>query len=610
MRLCNLLRSWPPLFLSIFFNTDMARFTLLTLAISFIVLTFFRHVPSPLLACLLPMAGLGVAMAIVARFNEPLATEADLKITRVPERAGLGKILHRVAGYLDVQRIVPTETLHERVFRLARDAMFIVNSELRFVEANDSFCALWGLRRQELFKRTLPEIMAEASFEQEDFCALLARSDVQGEMTITGRDGGQRVFDLQAMPISSEHYFGIAREVTEKHHCQEEWRRAAEWRELLLRNMTDGLLVLDCEGRPMIHNRAAETLLGLPAEEFAKLSLLDGKLAHESQRWALRPVGWDDPFSQALREARKAHDCRAQVYRDDRLVRQLVISVAPLYDEHQDLLGALTTLRELSRRELQLRSPEPAFPQASTEPQQIVRLTELVELAASAGHEIINRMTGIISYAQLLQERATAGHEETALLRGIIGEGERVTGILRHLLAFARPRPHERLITPLEGVIAASLSLMAPRLHKDGIQVQNTAAPDLPPVSCHCQQMQEVFINLLNNAQHALNLKFPGPDAEKTILIHTELIASSNGGRRIRATFTDAGIGIAPEALPMIFTPFFTTKHKDEGTGLGLSLSRQIIQDHGGEIRVESRVGSHTAFVVELPVAEGIAARA
>lgn len=604
MRLHNLLRSWPPFFPLNFFNAGMAKFTLLTLAASLVGLTLCRLIPSPLFACFLPMAGLGVAMAIVARLNEPLAAEAELKITRVPERAGLGKILHRVAGYLDVQRIVQTETLHERAFRLAHDAMFIVNGELRFIEANESFCALWGLRRQELFKRTLPEIMAEAGFEQEDFCALLARADFQGEMTLTARGGAQRVFDLQAMPISSELYFGIAREVTETHHCQEEWRRAAEWRELLLRNMNDGLLVIDREGRPLIHNRAAEAMLGLPAEEFEKLAVLDGKLAHESQRWALRPMGLEDPFALALHETRKAQDCRAQVYRDDRLVRQLVIDVSPLYDEHQELLGALTTLRDLSRREL--RPVEPGSLQARTEPQQIVRLTELVELAASAGHEIINRMTGIISYAQLLQERAAAGQEEAALLHGIVGEGERVTGILRHLLAFARPRPHERLVTPLEGVIAASLSLMAPRLHKDGIRVHNTAAPDLPPVSCHCQQMQEVFINLLSNAQHALNLKFPGAGTDKTILIHTTLALSESGSTCIRATFTDNGIGIAPEVLPMIFAPFFTTKQKDEGTGLGLSLSRQIIQDHGGEIRVQSTVGSHTTFIVELPLAEEV----
>lgn len=590
----NFQRSLPLLVRLISRKTNVARLTLITSVTSFIALTICTQLP-PLLTGLLPMMGLGVAMAIVARLNEPLAAESDLKITRVPERAGLGKILHRVAGYLDVQRIVQAESLYERVFRHTRDAIFIANSELRFVEANEKFCGLWGLRRQELFKRTLPEIMAEVGFEQEDFCALLARADFQGEMTITLPEGSQRVYDLQAMPISSELYLGVARDVTEKHHCQEEWRRAAEWRELLLRNMNDGLLVIDHDGRPIIHNRAAQSMLGLPAVEFERLSLLDGRLAHESQRWALRPVSPDDPFEMALYSGRKAHDCRAKVYRDDRLVRQLVISVSPLFDEHQELLGALTTLREPSKRETA--SPEM--------PRQIARLSELVELAASAGHEIINRMTGIISYAQLLQERMPAGCEETTLLHGIVGEGERVTGILRNLLAFARPRPHERMVTPLEGVIAASLSLMAPRLNKDGIRIANTAAPDLPPVNCQCQLMQEVFINLLSNAQHALNLKYPGAHADKTIQIHTALMLAANGEKRIQTTFTDNGIGIASEVLPMIFAPFFTTKHKDEGTGLGLSLSQQIIQDHGGEIHVESKPGSHTTFVVELPAAKG-----
>lgn len=593
MRLRKIFRSLQPPIWSTLSPPRLALPAAALLATSYLLLTFGPQLLQPLLTWLIPLAGLGLAMAIVARLGEPLSAEIEAAPERLRPRARLGRILHRMTG-LHGPRATPPEKRFLHAFRKARDLMFLANGEMQLVEVNDSFCELWGRRRADLLRCSLAEVMAETSLDQEDFSALLAAADFRGEMTVTQADGALRVYDLIATPLSRELYLGIAREVTEQRLYQDELQRAAEWRELVLRNLDDGLLVMDGEGRPAIHNRAAETLLALRAEDFTGLSLVEGELRHASQRWALRPAeGQGDLYQLALRQAAKVQDRRVCVWREGRRERELAINLSPLFDARQELIGALASLREV-------RTAEPG----TGNQHHLARLTELVDLAAHAGHEIINRMTGIISYAQLLHERMPAETEEAGLLRGVIAEGERVTGILRHLLAFARPRPQERLTTPLEGVIAAALSLMQPRLAKDGIRVNNTATPDLPPVSCHCQQIQEVFVNLLSNAQYALNLKYPGEHPEKAIAIHTALVAKPDGSRRLRATVVDAGIGIAPENLPRIFAPFFSTKHKDEGTGLGLSLSQQIVRDHGGEIHVESELGSYARFIVEVPAAE------
>ncbi|MDZ7269767.1 MAG: ATP-binding protein [candidate division KSB1 bacterium] len=593
MRLQKILRTLQP---PLWFTRSLPR--LILPASAFLATSFclFVFSPPPLhagLACLIPLAGLGLTMAVVIRLSDPVPAGIKAAPQRLQPRARLGRMLHRMTG-LRNPRVAAAEKLCLQAFRKARDAMFLADGEMRLLEVNDSFCELWGRRRADLLGRPLADVLAEARLDQEDFSALLIAADFRGDMTVTQADGALRIFDFIGMALSRDLYLGIAREVTEQRLYQEELQRAAEWRELILRHLDDGLLVIDAEGRPAIHNRMAETLLGLTAEDFTRLSLREGELRLAGQRWVLRPAdGHGDPLQLVLQQAGRVQDRRMQVWREGRQERELAINLAPLFDAHQQLIGALATLREVNSA---LPATGPQNPAA--------RMTELMELAASAGHEIINRMTGIISYAQLLHERMPAETEEAGLLRGVIAEGERITGILRHLLGFARLRPQERLVTPLEGVIAAALSLMQPRLAKDGIRVKSTAAPHLPPVSCHCQQIQEVFVNLLSNAQYALNLKYAGGHPEKVILIHTTLVSRPDGGRRLRTTVMDTGIGIAPENLHRVFAPFFSTKPKDQGTGLGLSLSRQIVREHGGEIYVESELGGYALFIVELPAAE------
>jgi PAS domain S-box-containing protein len=230
------------------------------------------------------------------------------------------------------------------------------------------------------------------------------------------------------------------------------------------------------------------------------------------------------------------------------------------------------------------------------------KLAAIGELAAGVAHEINNPINGMINYAQILQdEMSAAGNTEQGdILKRIIKEGDRVAGIVRNLLAFARQRDEDVGDISLKEILADCISLVKHQLGKEGIIAAIEVPDDLPALHGNPQQLQQVFLNALSNARYALNQRFPGLDPRKRIEIKSQAI-SFGDKTIIRTTVTDYGCGIAPDAIDHIFDSMFSTKPAGQGTGLGLSISRDLIQAHHGFIHVESRLGDHTTLTVDLP---------
>jgi PAS domain S-box-containing protein len=414
------------------------------------------------------------------------------------------------------------------------------------------------------------------------------------------RDQISRIIDLNAAPISTgpdEFYMGIARDITEKKHYEAELHRAAELRELLLRTMNDGVAVLDQDGYLLIGNRAIEEVF-----EMSQAELVQYRFTALKNGWQFRALNNGDlppeenPIELALRRQQRLSDCRLKICRPGR-EKFLSVNAAPLYDERQELIGAIVALRDISAAV----QSERAHELLQQKVQQTAKLASLGELAAGVAHEINNPMTGIISYVQLLLERKPGEQTPRDLLQGILDESDRVTKLVRNLLTFARQQPQEHDLCSLNEILSSSLQLMEHRLRKDGVKLNCEIASNLPPIKCRGQQIQQVFINLLSNAHHALNDKYPRFHANKMLNISASSLRR-NGRQIIRTEFCDTGAGIAPEIMPKIFDPFFTTKSRSQGTGLGLSISYGIIKEHQGEILVESEPGIHTTFTVELPI--------
>ena len=274
-----------------------------------------------------------------------------------------------------------------------------------------------------------------------------------------------------------------------------------------------------------------------------------------------------------------------------------------LAEERQLIEGIARTLSEGAERRVNAAQARARQAEAMT----TARLASIGELAAGVAHEINNPVNGIINYAELIMSRTNPEGEIEQFLGGIIREGERVASIVSNLLTFARDVRQEYSPARVRDILDASLELLGRRLEADAIEPRIDVPQDLPNIRCRSQQIQQVFINLITNARHALNEKYPQRGADKVLEISARPV-ELDGRAYVRVVFHDHGTGIPESVLPKVFDPFFSTKVEGEGTGLGLSISYGIVKDHNGRIHIESVEGEYTRVVVDLAVDSGWAA--
>ncbi|MEN8246447.1 MAG: ATP-binding protein [Thermodesulfobacteriota bacterium] len=229
------------------------------------------------------------------------------------------------------------------------------------------------------------------------------------------------------------------------------------------------------------------------------------------------------------------------------------------------------------------------------------RLASLGEMAAGVAHEINNPINGIINYAQILINRGKKQNRETELPGRIIKEGVRIERIVRSLLSFARERTEKKYGVRIHDIISETLDFTRSMLAKNGIHVLVKVPEDLPEIKANPGQIQQVFLNIISNARHALNQKYAAADDDKVLEIRADLVKNCDP-QKMRITFHDKGMGIADDKIDRIWDPFFSTKPPNEGTGLGLSISHGIIKNHNGKLWAESETGKYTTIIAELPL--------
>ena len=221
------------------------------------------------------------------------------------------------------------------------------------------------------------------------------------------------------------------------------------------------------------------------------------------------------------------------------------------------------------------------------------RLASLGTLTAGLAHEIRNPLVAIKTFTQLLPERLEDEEFRNHFLNIASGEVDRISALVTELLEFARPSEPKFEMEDINNIIDGMVLLVSTETKSKHIGIIKDYALDLRPITIDREQMKQVFLNILLNAIEAT------PENGK-IYVKTRCFTKPQGEPYIQVEFTDTGCGIPAEYLEDIFTPFFTTKEK--GSGLGLSISNQIIQDHKGYIDVESQVNKGTSFFINLPL--------
>ncbi len=228
------------------------------------------------------------------------------------------------------------------------------------------------------------------------------------------------------------------------------------------------------------------------------------------------------------------------------------------------------------------------------------RLASIGELAAGVAHEINNPMTGIISCAEMLLDKYAEGSKEKEIANRIIKEGVRVADIVKGLLSFARQGGDDKRPVRIEDIISEVLALTKAMLKKDGVEIKLSGMPELLPVIANFQQIEQVFLNVIDNSRYALTQKYDGTSGDKQIRITFAKIIKNNMPY-VRTIFLDNGTGISRDLLDKVADPFFSTKPAGLGTGLGLSISHGIITDHNGMMTIESVEGNFTKVIIDLP---------
>jgi two-component system NtrC family sensor kinase len=346
--------------------------------------------------------------------------------------------------------------------------------------------------------------------------------------------------------------------------------RRAEWRfRTLFRAAPDAVLtVLQTTGRIREANDAVRAVFGLETYQVIGRTLVELIVPED------RPA-----LEDALARAFAGSQARVEVHVETSAGATRVVALAANGLPGADPPSALLVGRDMTQeREMRLRLMESD------------RLAAVGELVAGVAHEVNNPLSSISAFAQLLlRDELTPAHRES--IEVIRSETLRASQVVKDLLTFARRSDPQREPLDLNGVIARTLRLRQYQFAEASVRVEQELAPELPAVLGDARQLQQVCLNLVTNAVHAMAEKGGG----------TLTLRSSHAGGNVMLEVIDTGPGINPGARAHIFEPFFTTKGEGEGTGLGLSVSYGIVKAHGGAIEVVESGPGGTTFRVSLP---------
>jgi two-component system NtrC family sensor kinase len=365
----------------------------------------------------------------------------------------------------------------------------------------------------------------------------------------------------------------------------------AERHRLVVETARDALLITDRAGTVVYANPAAVALFGRGA---ALVGTRSADLIHPQQ---------SGPLLARIAEQRLGGPLVYEftAVRPDGTELELVASTAPLRElgEAGPASGVVASLRDVTderRAARQLAERE--------------KLAALGQLVGGVAHELNNPLAGVLAMSELLLAEplladppdgdvvvdVATRRDLRDLAATVHQEARRAARTVSRLLDFARQHAPRRAPTDVNDAITAALALRRSSLQLAGVAVEAALGDALPPAWADAHELQQVFLNLITNAEHAM----AGHAGPRRLLVRT---GASADRAVVRAEVADTGPGLAPGEAARVFEPFYTTKPRGEGTGLGLAVSAGIVREHGGTMRVESAPGAGATFVVELPAA-------
>ncbi len=473
------------------------------------------------------------------------------------------------------------ERRYRELFDNIQEGLYFTTPDGRFIEVNDALVRMLGYgSREELLETDIPRQLYFDPSEHETFCARLVEAGMlrNQEETLRRKDGSpvytmQNVFAVRDTSGKVIQHRGLMTDITSLKAFQTELQRERDFNSKILNNTQSLILVVDTTGRISYANRRwadlnyqLHQLLGRPMADLAAPA--KRVLFHEAVNAALN--------------GQLVDNLEVPILRADGRVGQFSVNLSPMRDEQGGLTSIVAVMTDIT---------DAAMLQAKL--MHAEKMAAVGQLVSGVAHEVNNPLTAILGFADLLMENPEIPDSARKDLRVILQEAQRTKQIVQNLLSFARQMPPQRKPVQLNAIILRTVQLRAYDLNSHGIEVTEHLTENLPDVIGDSLQLQQVFLNILNNAYDAVRETSRPARIEITTTLNLT---------HVEVNFRDNGDGvIAPEK---IFDPFFTTKEVGKGTGLGLSICYGIVREHGGEILCQNNTDSPGAtFIVRLPLA-------
>jgi len=481
------------------------------------------------------------------------------------------------------EKLRRTTEWHKTFNEAAMSGIWAIDFNENIKEVNTRYSLMIGYSVDELTSMKISDVEAQKS-EREIYALIeqtISENEVHFETKHRRKDGG--VIDV---------------EINAKHVPEEE---------IIVVFINDITSRKNNESQLLKQKAALEKSQDIGKIGTWELSLHDNKIVWTKQNYQIFGVPIGTPVDYAMFLEIVHPDDRDHVQQH----WQAAIAGQPYDIEHRILVGEeIRWVRE--KADLQLNNEGQAIgaigvTQDITDikllQEEQVRSSQLAILgtvAAGVAHEINNPIQGIMNYAQLLKHRAEENEGVSDFARKIILESERIAKITKDLLYYSKDTRQELKSVDMKETIKSALSLIGTKTRQKGVDISLNVQPDLGEIVVQPQSIQQVIINLVDNAAAAIGMKEPPPD-DKVISIDVKRL-DTESGPFIQLDIEDNGVGMSPAVIQKAQDAFFTTKSSTDGTGLGLSIVKDIVLNHQGQLEIDSQEGLYTKIRIRLPV--------
>jgi PAS domain S-box-containing protein len=473
------------------------------------------------------------------------------------------------------------ERRYRELFDSIQEGLFFATPDGRFLDVNDAMVRMLGYgSREELLRADVSPHLYPAPEAREKFMRALAERGVlrNYDETLRRKDGTllhtlQNITAVRDARGRIAQIRGLMLDVTEQKTFQSQLQRERDFNQKILNTTQSMILVLDTAGLISYANRRCYEA-GYQESELIGHRLVD---------WV--EASHRDDFDAALETTANGHqveNVELRVRRGDGSMGHFSISLSPMRDEQDAVNSVVVVMTDIT---------DAALLQAKLAHSE--KMATIGRLVSGVAHEVNNPLAAILGFTDLLLENPEVPVSAREDLQIILQETQRTKDIVQDLLSFARQRPVQRELVQVNSVLRQTIKLRSYDFASHGVEVLEDFEESLAPALGDSQQLQQVFLNILNNAYDAVQ----EASQRGRIKIHTRRQAEM-----IEVAISDNGTGIGDPQR--IFDPFYTTKQVGKGTGLGLSICYGIVRAHGGEIQCwNNEEGAGSTFVVRVPVA-------